>query len=967
MTEKAVSEAIGVILIIGLVVIGIGLIFTLIFSEPLPSKIPSTQMSIQSLYDQTTGNSDRLVQITNNGGDELVPDQIKIIVDNNPIPSSNISLIGPEQGLNPWTSPLSLGQTIIFNTPKEKEPPHNIQILYLEPNGGESQIYSAATIQKVYKLSSWGDWTEDHESPTICCVSVKNTNGNVEPCKNTDISWIASDNTAIKRAKIEFFDGSDWSILSNSKSTSPFSWTIPSKTGSNLKVRVTVTDLAGNSATNESTAFSIVDTTSPVVSVSKPESGVVWPAGSQQTVLWNSGECSNQGHVELLLSTDAGVTYPTQITAGVPDSGSYSFKVPSTATTNAKIKVIVTDSSGNVGEGTSQVFKISEDTIPTLNIIQPNGGELLTVGTSYSIKWSATDDTEIDHINIDITYDNGNSWNSIVSNWGNTGEYSWIPKNESNNARIRITAYDTFGNVNTKLGANSFSIQPGSGLLVTILSPNGGEILYPANVQIIRWSVKDSESTDQVTIEYSTQNGADGSWKTIGTVTGITQYSWTIPCAISNSVRIKVSVSRSGSSSFDISDGSFTISSSQSTLNVISPNGGETLYGGDICEIKWSGSSSCDITGVSISFSSDGGSSWSSTISGIANTGTYQWTVPNIITTQGKIKVSLTTTDGSIIEDTSDTAFEIRNSIPVVRVISPKGAERWETGSQQSITWNATDTDGIAAVSLYYSINNGLTWTAIASGITNSETYAWTLPSVTSTQALVKIIAVDKFGNQGSAQSDSVFTITNGAPKVTVITPNGGNSYTTGSSVQITWTASDYDGIDSWNIAYSINDNPFTFAITSGTGSGGSYTWSVPSTPSDKVRIIVTATDTLGKKGSDESDAYFSIVDVEKPTISISKPISGATFRAYDSSYQTTPYQIVWTATDNVNVARIYLEYSSDSGASYKPIIDNLSNNGYYYWYVPKDYSTTCIVRATAYDDAGNSNSAVSPIFRITY
>jgi hypothetical protein len=97
---------------------------------------------------------------------------------------------------------------------------------------------------------------------------------------------------------------------------------------------------------------------------------------------------------------------------------------------------------------------------------------------------------------------------------------------------------------------------------------------------------------------------------------------------------------------------------------------------------------------------------------------------------------------------------------PVVSVTSPNGAQSWEGGSVQSVTWTATDNVGVTGVDVYYRDGEAEPWTQIARGLANSGSFAWSIHDTPTASARVKVVAWDTSGNQGSDQSDLVFTIT---------------------------------------------------------------------------------------------------------------------------------------------------------------------------------------------------------------
>jgi len=102
----------------------------------------------------------------------------------------------------------------------------------------------------------------------------------------------------------------------------------------------------------------------------------------------------------------------------------------------------------------------------------------------------------------------------------------------------------------------------------------------------------------------------------------------------------------------------------------------------------------------------------------------------------------------------------IDNAPPTVTVTSPNGGEFWAIGSSHAITWTASDNVGVSGVDLAYSSDGGATFPhVIATGLANSGSYSWTIPSDATPQALVRATAHDAAGNAASDTSDANFTI----------------------------------------------------------------------------------------------------------------------------------------------------------------------------------------------------------------
>ena len=74
-------------------------------------------------------------------------------------------------------------------------------------------------------------------------------------------------------------------------------------------------------------------------------------------------------------------------------------------------------------------------------------------------------------------------------------------------------------------------------------------------------------------------------------------------------------------------------------VTVTSPNGGEAWIVGAAKSITWTATDNVAVTSVDLALSTNGGSSWTNIATGLANTGSYAWTVPNSPTTTARVRV----------------------------------------------------------------------------------------------------------------------------------------------------------------------------------------------------------------------------------------------------------------------------------------------------------------------------------------
>jgi len=546
---------------------------------------------------------------------------------------------------------------------------------------------------------------------------------------------------------------------------------------------------------------------------------------------------------------------------------------------------------------------------PYITLTSPNGGENWQVGSVHNITWTSSG---ISNVLIEYTANNGTSWNTIVSSYSAYGgSYSWtIPNNPSTQCKVRIS--DVVNASYYDISNNTFTISNPSPY-VTVTSPNGGENWQVGSVHNITWT---SSGVANVMIEYTTNNGI--SWMTIISTYAASggSYSWTVPNT--PSVQCKVRISDSGNPSlYDISDNVFSISTSNQSISVTNPNGGENWVVGSVHNITWT---STGVTNVKIEYTIDNGTSWTTIISSYpASAGSYSWAVPNTPSTQCKVRIS--ESGNPSLYDISDNVFTISNGNLSILVTNPNGGENWQVGSVYNITWSSS---GVNNVKIEYTTDNGTSWTTIISSYPASAgSYSWTVPNTPSTQCKVRI---SESGNPSLYDmSDNVFTISTSSQSILVTNPNGGETWQVGSVQNITWTSS---GITNVKIEYTTdNGTSWTTIIASYTANAGSYPWAVPNNPSTQCKVRIS--DSGNASLSDISDNTFTIntggqstpeicivtVDstINKNMIVWEKPYSTTIdhYNIYVESSQANVYTLIGSVPYN-NLS-VFTDYSSNS------------------------------------------------------
>ncbi len=203
----------------------------------------------------------------------------------------------------------------------------------------------------------------------------------------------------------------------------------------------------------------------PTLTVTAPNGGESWAAGSTHNVTWTIGGDTSQISYQLVgYSTDAGSSY--FVVGNDPNNAqqpagarSFSWTLPSgVSTTLGRVQVTAraADTSIVAQDASDANFTISA-VPPTLTVTAPNGGENWTAGTTHPITWSVSGNTaNVWYWKVALSTDGGVTWptagtaNDLTPdgiNDPNARSFSWPISSPLNTtqARIRVRAVDFSG------------------------------------------------------------------------------------------------------------------------------------------------------------------------------------------------------------------------------------------------------------------------------------------------------------------------------------------------------------------------------------------------------------------------------------------------------------------------------------------------------------------------------------------
>lgn len=545
------------------------------------------------------------------------------------------------------------------------------------------------------------------EQPNVTLLSL-NYGARLFAGEKVNIAW-SSVNTSMVRLEYSLDGGASWmNLLGGGKTRlgaalSRYEWTVPRVWSQNALVRI---------VNDERTRF--VDVSSLPFEIVVGDLAVLAPNGGEKYELNQpvtvSFRAPHSERLRLEYSSNGGSQW-LLIDASVDASrGSVTFTPPGIPTPRALVR-LVDEARVALSDVSDGVFEIME--ARSITIFTPSQGEEIMRSTVYPITWQAS---RVNRVHIEYSATGTAPWQRIASDVpAAQGSYNWsVPSQNTSSGVVRII--EAGGVVMAESGVFSIVTPVTS---VRVLRPNGGERYVTGDAITIGWTAANIAT---VTLEYSSDGGA--SWWPIPGSFPATQgtYQWTAPESPGTGYRVKVN----GGGLNDMSDGNFEIVRRlRPSITVGYPNGGERLAVDSVVTIGWTAS---DISGpVSVSYSTDNGTSWSEIATADAAAGALGWTVPSTLSEQALVRV---TGAGGTLSDVSDATFAIEARVVRTLVLdTPNSASvRWREGDDVTVTWTATNVGD--AVSVQLSSDNGATWTTTIAPSTpaSAGSVSWRVP-----------------------------------------------------------------------------------------------------------------------------------------------------------------------------------------------------------------------------------------------
>lgn len=402
------------------------------------------------------------------------------------------------------------------------------------------------------------------------------------------------------------------------------------------------------------------------INLTHPDGGEVLITGQPYRVKWLASDTG--GFIHVGLSTDGGASFTP--VASLANTGGlytgYNWRVPYIDDcSTCRIKVVWTETDSPKSavfaeDESADNFTISRDHWLAFRDVP----DVMTHGKYQPVPWELLDpDGEVGALDLEYSVDEGSGWSA----WTSAGirftgmeptlsVVYWTPPNYNRTqGRLRLVARDAPGGAVLRT-AESTEFQIRSAIL-TLVAPNGGEALVQGGTFTVEWRVVEDpgELINGFGLFYSLDGGS--TWHTISmSLPPSFTYVWSVPPGgTSDRVRLRVEAYYLEFSVLDRdeSDADCRIMASASSMSVtlLDPNPpatGNYMEERSYHTIAWSttgGSSS--ITEFRLSFSDDGGATWSDITTVGPTVRDYSWNVPLGDTLHGRVRVVMVTTSTS--------------------------------------------------------------------------------------------------------------------------------------------------------------------------------------------------------------------------------------------------------------------------------------------------------------------------------
>lgn len=522
--------------------------------------------------------------------------------------------------------------------------------------------------------------TVDNAVPTNFSVTTPAAGSTLSAAAVTTINWSATTDSNFAATPISLYYSPDagvtWEVIAaNVPNSGNFAWLTPSVDGTQYRLKVRATDLAGNLTEVQTGNFSIdssVPSGSATLAFIQPATNPVTLDPALQTAFPVSGICSEINQPISFTATLGATVENYTTTCDAQNHFSTSLDLSTFGIGTIQLAATHTRFGGSVtASASTQIQKLSAGpSVPTLTI---NGGAAFTNAATVSLSLGAVSASEM-YVTNTAGCSGGGAWQSYatsISGWA-------LPSLNAANT-IYAKFRDSQNNESTCVSASiTHDNSPPS---LAIGSPN---VLYARSATTVSWNLSLTGATQSISLGapdlvLATTGTASCTWNVSGSGVGasatrtVTASSCSGEGSISFSVKAGVALDFAGNTSAATTSSGTTVidNTAPAGLAVTSPSTGAMVAGGSPLTISWSPTSDTNLGSrpVSIDWSSDAGTTWNLLASNLNDSGSFSWIVPTASGPNYQIRVTSTDLAGNSASVSSG-SFTVKSTNPAAPTIA---------------------------------------------------------------------------------------------------------------------------------------------------------------------------------------------------------------------------------------------------------------------------------------------------------